>query len=89
MQKSTMPNFIECLANIAENNSKFLSVIQSLSDIVSNIHQLVDSWIAFGKARLTMRFNIMIKQIIIDMFKPTSFHDFTNDTNQQYRTIIL
>ena len=43
MQKSTMPNFIECLANIAENNSKFLSVIQSLSDIVSNIHQLVDS----------------------------------------------
>jgi hypothetical protein len=49
MQKSTMPNLIECLANIAENNSKFLSVIQSLSDIISNIHQLVDSWIAFGK----------------------------------------
>jgi hypothetical protein len=43
MQKSTMPNFIEWLANIAENNSKFLSVIQSLSDVISNIHQLVDS----------------------------------------------
>jgi hypothetical protein len=38
-----------------------------------------------------MRYNIMIKQIIIDMFKHkhTSFHDFTNDTNQRYRTIIL
>jgi hypothetical protein len=29
------------------------------------------------------------EQIIINMFKYTSFHDFTNDTNQRYRTIIL
>jgi hypothetical protein len=41
MQKSTMPNFIECLANIAENNSKFLSVIQSLFDIISKTKVLL------------------------------------------------
>jgi predicted RNA binding protein with dsRBD fold (UPF0201 family) len=84
-----MPNFIEWLANIAENNSKFLSVIQSLSDVISNIHQLVDSWMALDKVRLTMRYNIMIEQLIISMFKQTSFHDITNDTNERYRTIIL
>jgi hypothetical protein len=84
-----MPNFIECLANIAENNSKFLSVIKSLSDVISNIHQLIDSWMALGKGRLTMRYNIMIEQLIISMFKKTSFHDITTDTNQRYRTIIL
>jgi hypothetical protein len=50
---------------------------------------LVDIWIAFGKARLTMHYNIMIEQIIINMFKHPSFHDITNDTNQRYRTIIL
>jgi hypothetical protein len=42
-----------------------------------------------GKARLKMRYNIMTEQIIINMFKHTSFHDFANDTNQRYRTIIL
>jgi hypothetical protein len=36
-----------------------------------------------------MRYNIMTEQIIINMFKHTSFHDFANDTNQRYRTIIL
>ena len=68
-----MPDPVEGLADVTENDANFFAFVQGLAKGVVKINKLVNSGISRNKARLKRSDDIVFQQKIMHIFVDTFF----------------
>ena len=77
VKKTSMPYSVESFANIAAHCSYFFAFVQSLTERVVYVSQLVHSGVSGDKPRLQRWDNAIISAKIENMFVNNFFQNFT------------
>ena len=72
-----MPDPVEGLADVTENDANFFAFVQGLAKGVVKINKLVNSGISRNKARLKRSDDIVFQQKIMHIFVDTFFKSLT------------